>query len=103
EQDKIFYSFEYFPPKTEEGVANLFSRLERMSKLQPLFIDITWGAGGSTSDLTIDIATTAQNCIGLESQIHMTCTNMSKDDLDKNIERAKKNGIQNILTLRGGM
>ena len=52
---KPFYSFEYFPPKTPAGVQNLYERVERMGKLEPLFVDITWGAGGSTSDLTLEL------------------------------------------------
>ena len=51
-----FFSFEYFPPKTDEGVANLKERQHRMAALGPAFCDITWGAGGSTADLTLDIA-----------------------------------------------
>ena len=51
-----FFSFEYFPPKTDEGVANLKERQHRMAALGPTFCDITWGAGGSTADLTLDIA-----------------------------------------------
>lgn len=77
--------------------------MESMAKLNPLFIDITWGAGGSTSDLTIQIAATAQNLIGLESQIHMTCTDMPEEAVRKAIIRAKKAGIRNILALRGGL
>ena len=56
-----FFSFEYFPPKTEEGVKNLHERQLRMAALGPTFCDITWGAGGSTADLTLDIATRMQN------------------------------------------
>ena len=48
EADEPFYSFEYFPPKTDKGSANLLARLDRMSQFNPLFIDVTWGAGGST-------------------------------------------------------
>jgi methylenetetrahydrofolate reductase (NADPH) len=57
------FSFEYFPPRTEEGVENLFERLDRMAALQPLFCDITWGAGGSTADVTLDIAIKMQNLV----------------------------------------
>lgn len=53
---ETFFSFEYFPPKTEEGVKNLHERQKRMVELGPLFCDITWGAGGSTADLTLTIA-----------------------------------------------
>jgi methylenetetrahydrofolate reductase (NADPH) len=58
---EVFWSFEYFPPKTKSGVINLFKRIERMNLLGPEFIDVTWGAGGSTSDLTLEICITAQN------------------------------------------
>lgn len=101
-EDKIFYSFEYFPPKTDAGVENLYARIERMAQIKPSFIDITWGAGGSTAAMTLEIATTAQNTNGVETQIHMTCTNMKKEDLIDSIQKAKENGIQNILCLRGG-
>ncbi|KAL0490936.1 methylenetetrahydrofolate reductase [Acrasis kona] len=101
DRNDIFYSFEYFPPKTEAGVENLYSRIERMANLNPDFIDITWGAGGSTSDLTIDISTTAQNLVGVETQVHMTCTNMKKEDLRAALQTLKDNGLQNILALRG--
>lgn len=100
-EDKLFWSFEYFPPKTEAGVENLYSRIERMAQLNPSFIDITWGAGGSTAAMTIDIGTTAQNMVGIETQIHMTCTNMKREDLVAAIQKAKDSGLQNILCLRG--
>jgi len=58
---ETFYSFEYFPPKTDEGVKNLHDRQMRMAALGPTFCDITWGAGGSTADLTLTIATDMQN------------------------------------------
>lgn len=53
---ELFFSFEYFPPKTDEGVQNLVERQKRMATYGPTFCDITWGAGGSTADLTLDIA-----------------------------------------------
>ncbi|KAJ1967990.1 methylenetetrahydrofolate reductase (NAD(P)H) met13, partial [Dispira parvispora] len=54
-ENRPFWSFEYFPPKTQQGVVNLYDRLERMYKLGPEFIDVTWGAGGTTSQLTTEI------------------------------------------------
>jgi len=51
----VWYSFEYFPPKTDVGVENLFERIDRMACLNPLWVDITWGAGGTTADLTLEI------------------------------------------------
>lgn len=61
EKGDLFFSFEYFPPKTDEGVQNLVERQKRMFAYGPTFCDITWGAGGSTADLTLDIAKRMQN------------------------------------------
>lgn len=57
---ETFFSFEYFPPKTDEGVHNLKERQTRMAALGPTFCDITWGAGGSTADVTLDVARSMQ-------------------------------------------
>ena len=65
EAGETFFSFEYFPPKTDEGVKNLFERQVRMAALKPTFCDITWGAGGSTADLTLTVATDMQNKVSL--------------------------------------
>jgi methylenetetrahydrofolate reductase (NADPH) len=59
-----FFSFEYFPPKTEEGVQNLHERQKRMATYGPTFCDITWGAGGTTADLTVGIACSMQTKVG---------------------------------------
>ncbi|CAM0140568.1 methylenetetrahydrofolate reductase 1 [Umbelopsis sp. WA50703] len=101
EERKPFYSLEYFPPKTEVGVANLYDRMGRMAQTQPAFISCTWGAGGSTSDRTIELCATAQSTYGLETLMHLTCTNMGKDKVDLALKQAKNAGIQNILALRG--
>lgn len=55
DKKKNFYSFEYFPARTPAGVENLLDRIERMSKMNPLWVDITWNAGGVTSDITLDL------------------------------------------------
>lgn len=101
EEGRPTWSFEYFPPKTAQGIANLYDRIERMYSLGPEFIDVTWGAGGSTSELTTEICATAQSVYGLETCMHLTCTNMHKDMIDKALKDAKNAGIQNILALRG--
>ena len=54
-QDRTFYSYEYFPPKTDQGVENLLERVERMGTTNPLWVDVTWNAGGRTSDITMDL------------------------------------------------
>lgn len=96
-----FFSFEFFPPKTDDGVLNLAERQKRMVKLGPTFCDITWGAGGSTADLTLDIASRMQNEVGMQTMMHLTCTNMPVEKLEQALEKCKEAGIRNILALRG--
>ncbi|KAJ1553830.1 hypothetical protein HK405_006782 [Cladochytrium tenue] len=101
EEGRCFWSFEYFPPKTEVGVTNLYDRMERMYTLGPEFVDVTWAAGGGSSELTLQICTTAQAVYGLETCMHLTCTNMPREKVDIALREAKAAGIQNILALRG--
>ncbi|KAG9443448.1 hypothetical protein H6P81_014788 [Aristolochia fimbriata] len=100
-EGKTVFSFEYFPPKTEDGVENLFERMDRMVAHGPHFCDITWGAGGSTADLTLDIAKRMQNMVCVETMMHLTCTNMPVEKIDHALDTIKANGIQNVLALRG--
>ncbi|KAG0166262.1 hypothetical protein DFQ28_007907 [Apophysomyces sp. BC1034] len=101
EEGRMYWSFEYFPPKTAQGVQNLFDRIERMQRFGPEFIDVTWGAGGTTSDLTSEIVATTQTVFGAETMMHLTCTNMPVEKIDTALEKAKHAGCQNILALRG--
>lgn len=96
-----FVSFEYFPPKTPEGVEKLHNCIAEMALQQPLFVDFTWGAGGSTSDLTLDLSTKSQTKHGVMVNMHLTCTNQEKALCDVGLQGAKKSGICNIVALRG--
>lgn len=96
-----FFSFEFFPPKTEAGVENLYLRMDRMTSIQPLFIDITWGAGGCTKDLTMAICEYTQTYFGVDTLMHLTCTNLTVEEIKKILNSAKEMGICNILALRG--
>lgn len=100
--DANYFSLEFFPPKTAMGFANLRSRLERMARaLKPTFVNVTWGAGGSTAQKSLELAEICQRELGLTTCLHLTCTNMSKRLIDKALEDAKVLGIRNILALRG--
>ena len=99
--DKPFISFEYFPPKTEEGVKKLHKQIEIMAAQKPLFMDFTWGAGGTTSDLTLDLSKTSQKQHNLMVNMHLTCTNQVKEKCDFGLTGAKEAGICNIVALRG--
>lgn len=101
EAHKPTFSFEFFPPKTAQGVQNLYDRMDRMHDLGPAFIDITWGAGGRHSQLTCEMVNAAQAHYGLETCMHLTCTDMGKDKVDQALQQAYKAGCTNILALRG--
>lgn len=95
------YSFEFFVPKTSQGVQNLYDRMDRMYDLGPAFIDVTWNAGGRLSNLTCEIVSTSQSILGLETCMHLTCTGMPKEMVENALKEAYKSGCQNILALRG--
>ncbi len=84
------------------GSSNLRARLDRMSRaLRPLFVNVTWGAGGSTAVKSLELAELCQRELGLTTCLHLTCTNMSKELVDGALEDARSLGIRNILALRG--
>jgi methylenetetrahydrofolate reductase (NADPH) len=96
-----FIAFEYFPPRTPEQVEKLHKTIELMGKQDPLFMDFTWGAGGTTSELTLDLSTTSQKKHGIMVNMHLTCTNQVKEKCDYGLNGAKEAGICNIVALRG--
>lgn len=101
-KDATYCSLEFFPPKTQQGFSNLHARLERMAQaLRPLFVNVTWGAGGSTAEKSLELAELTQRSLGLTTCLHLTCTNMSRKLVDDALEQAKVLGIRNILALRG--
>lgn len=105
-EGNVLTSLEYFPPRTEEGVKNLYARMDRMkANLNPLFTDITWGAGGSTADLSMELATNMHKH-GHVANLHLTCTNMTKNGdpvaaVRDALQTAHDAGIRNIVALRG--
>lgn len=100
--DANYFSLEFFPPKTQQGFSNLHARLSRMAhSLRPLFVNVTWGAGGSTADKSMELVELTQKQLGLTTCLHLTCTNMSRKLVDETLEKAKALGVRNILALRG--
>lgn len=96
--DASYFSLEFFPPKTAMGFSNLRDRLDRMSRaLRPLFVNVTWGAGGSTATKSLELAEICQRELSLTTCLHLTCTNMSRKTIDNALEEAKVLGIRNIL------
>lgn len=98
---KPTFSFEFFPPKTAQGIQNLYDRMDRMHGYGPTYIDITWGAGGRSAHLTCEMVKTAQTALGLETCMHLTCTDMPVSKVDEALKEAHDSGCTNILALRG--
>lgn len=99
---EISFSLEFFCPKTEQGVLNLIDRIDRMAKCGPLFVDITWNAGGSSSaETTLELVEVSQRELGLSTCMHMTCVDMPEEDVNKALKSAYDSGCRNILALRG--
>lgn len=99
--DDYFVSFEYYPPRDAAGVQTLYKRLGQMKRQNPLFADFTWGAGGSTSDLTIELSTNVQARFDVPTNMHLTCTNMVEDKIHNALKVAKEHNVRNIVALRG--
>jgi methylenetetrahydrofolate reductase (NADPH) len=95
------FSLEFFPPKTQEGMNELFDTLREAKKLGPGFISVTYGAGGGTKDRTIDIVKRAKSEIGLESAAHLTCVGHSKQEIRAILDEITSSGIENVIALRG--
>ncbi len=94
-------SFEVFPPKKEEDFENAYSVLNELSGLNPDFISVTYGAGGSKSKKTVEIASYIQNTLHIPALAHMTCVGSRISDLRQVISSLKENGIDHVLALRG--
>ena len=99
--ERSWFSLEFFPPKTAAGFENLHSRITRLAKLQPLFVTVTWGAGGSTATKSLELAEICQRQYGLTTCLHLTCTNMNRRVLDTALAKCKEIGVRNVLALRG--
>ncbi len=98
--DPVF-SFEFFPPKTEQGERNLYTALEELRELHPSFVSVTYGAGGSTRERTIEIVKRIKHEQGLEAMAHFTCVGATVAQLRATLDEMREAGIENVLALRG--
>lgn len=94
-------SFEVFPPKKDDDFANVFKTIDELAELKPDFISVTYGAGGSNSRKTLDVASYIQNQKKIDALCHMTCVGYTKSDLDKALEDFDAASLNNVLALRG--
>ena len=100
-QPRLTLSVEFFPPKTEKGEENLFSEIELIKRINPAFCSVTYGAGGSTREKTVDLVDTIRSGCGLEVMCHLTVVGQSKDDARAVLKKLQTCGIENVLALGG--
>ncbi len=96
-----FFSFEFFPPKSDDGQEQLFRAIETLCTLHPSFVSVTYGAGGSTRARTTTLTKQIQNEIGLAAMAHITCVGHSRRELREIFYDLEQAGIENVLALRG--
>jgi len=94
-------SFEVFPPKTTTAFDSVKTATEEIAKLKPSFMSVTYGAGGGTSQYTLDIAKNIKAQYGVPTLAHLTCVSSTKETVHNMIEHINNAGIQNIMALRG--
>ena len=95
------FSFEFFPPKDEAGVDRLFETVARLQAYDPAYVSVTYGAGGSTRRLTVDLVKRIKREVGLEAMAHLTCVGATRSEIASVLDQLKEGGIDNVLALRG--
>ncbi|MCR5704764.1 MAG: methylenetetrahydrofolate reductase [NAD(P)H] [Eubacterium sp.] len=102
-KDKTVFSFEVFPPKKESGIETVYETLGQLTDLQPDFISVTYGAGGSgvANATTTDLCSHIKNQLGVETIAHLTCLYNTRESVDEILKNLKAEGVENILALRG--
>ena len=101
QQDKLALSMEVFPPKTETAFESVKAATEEIAKLRPAFMSVTYGAGGGTSQYTLDIAQNIKTLYHVPTVAHLTCVSSTRETVQEKIAAIKAAGIENVLALRG--
>ena len=99
--DDPVFSFEFFPPKTPDGEKNLYRALTELKPLDPAYVSVTYGAGGSTRDKTLEIVQRIKEEFDLEAMAHFTCVDQTVEEIQTTLARMREAGIDNVLALRG--
>jgi methylenetetrahydrofolate reductase (NADPH) len=99
--DDPTFSFEFFPPKTPEGERNLYTALHELRPLDPAYVSVTYGAGGSTRTKTLEIVKRIKDEFGLEAMAHFTCVGATTGELRATLDEMAGAGLDNVLALRG--
>ena len=101
ERQRPVFSFEFFPPKTDEGQQTLRNTLEVLKDDEPDYVSVTYGAGGTTRNRTVEITKTSKSDHGIEAMAHLSCVGEPRERLVGLLEEIQAAGIQNVLALRG--
>jgi methylenetetrahydrofolate reductase (NADPH) len=101
-RDQRIYSFEFFPPKTTEGMAKLREARKQLAQLNPKFFSVTFGAGGSTRDRTLETVVEIQS-EGLEAAPHISCISSTRDEIREVLQQYQAHGIRHLVALRGDL
>jgi methylenetetrahydrofolate reductase (NADPH) len=94
-------SFEFYPPKSEDGIPGVFRAIDRLKAFSPDFISVTYGAGGSTRAYTEEISVRARNETDINVMAHITCAAQTREDVHSVLVRLERAGIENVIALRG--
>ena len=95
------FSGEFFPPKTAEAKAALFDTARSLRELEPDFVSVTYGAGGSTREGTVEITKALKDELGYETMAHLSCVGETREGLAGTLDRIAEAGIENVFALRG--
>jgi methylenetetrahydrofolate reductase (NADPH) len=101
QENKPSFSFEFFPPKSEEASAALFEAITQLTPLKPSYVSVTYGAGGSTRQLTHDLLVRLRRETDLTIVSHLTCVGSTKTEIEQILTAYEASGIDNVLALRG--
>ncbi len=95
------FSFEFSPPRTEEGMENLFAAAAELRRDNPDFVSVTYGAGGSTRARTLEVVKRIRHELGIEAMAHLTCVGATREELRHVLDEMEEAGLENVLALRG--
>ena len=101
QENKVHFSFEFFPPKTEESSRALLETISKLSPIQPSFVSVTYGAGGTTNELTQNLVIRLKQETPMNVVAHLTAVGASRDEIKAQLEKYSAAGIRNVLALRG--
>jgi methylenetetrahydrofolate reductase (NADPH) len=100
-EERPCFSFEFFPPKSDAGVEALFETIRELQPLEPGYVSVTYGAGGSTRQRTLELVTAIKAKTGIEAMAHLTCVGHRRSELEALVDRFTDAGLHNLLALRG--